>query len=468
MLSFATDLPVPGDVTSAKFLAAVSAWLLGSPHTVFRAADFEGIATQAEFKARKSNESVECLSAPATDTSGMAAVRYTRMDKGLEWVTTVAYAGGIPSGWVGIRVSCESQHPSVRLPAARKPVVVRTLLASLGSGRDGELVVQSIPIRLSNSDVPLAARCLTGEAGTRLPIVYVSAGFRAGHSADADLMADKLSGMAHVLLEPNRPFSLRLMQEVRGENVYGGAVGIYWPDGAGRRAFFIGKQFESPSELQEAVLDEIRLALVNRRPLARVTWAAVQERTSQQRLEDLKKSGTAAINDYIANFDREASAARQDLADAEREIGRLNSELKRYQARVASQAGISLQGIPEQDLYEGEILGVIRDALHDAQSRVQPDGRRQHILDALVSANPPTGQADAYKSQLKDLLRDYRSMDSKTRDALEELGFEISEDGKHFKLTYQGDDRYVFTLAKTGSDHRGGLNAASDIGKRIF
>jgi hypothetical protein len=274
--------------------------------------------------------------------------------------------------------------------------------------------------------------------------------------------------MAHVLVEPNRPFSLRLMQEVKGENVYGGAVGIYWPDGAGRRAFFIGKQFESPTELQDAVLDEIRLALVNRRPLARVTWAAVQERTSQQRLEDLKKSGSAAINDYIANFDRELSAARQDLADAEREIGRLNSDLRRYQSKAASQAGISLQGIPEQDLFEGEILSVIRDALHDAKSRVQPDGRRQHILDALVAANPPTGQAEAYKSALKDLLRDYRSMETKTRDALEEMGFNITEEGKHFKLTYQGDERYVFTLAKTGSDYRGGLNAASDIGKRLF
>ena len=58
-----------------------------------------------------------------------------------------------------------------------------------------------------------------------------------------------------------------------------------------------------------------------------------------------------------------------------------------------------------------------------------------------------------------------------TRDvseALTELGFSISEDGKHYKLTYMDDDRYTFALPKSGSDYRGGLNAASDISKRVF
>jgi len=59
-------------------------------------------------------------------------------------------------------------------------------------------------------------------------------------------------------------------------------------------------------------------------------------------------------------------------------------------------------------------------------------------------------------------------MDRDTVRALETLGFSISDDGKHYKLTYMGDERYVFALPKSGSDHRGGLNAASDIGKRIF
>jgi len=59
-------------------------------------------------------------------------------------------------------------------------------------------------------------------------------------------------------------------------------------------------------------------------------------------------------------------------------------------------------------------------------------------------------------------------MDSKVKRALEEMGFEITDDGKHYKLTYEDDDRYTFTLPRSGSDRRGGLNAASDIAKRLF
>jgi hypothetical protein len=59
-------------------------------------------------------------------------------------------------------------------------------------------------------------------------------------------------------------------------------------------------------------------------------------------------------------------------------------------------------------------------------------------------------------------------MDGRTKKGLETLGFSIEEEGKHHKLTFGGDDRYTFTLPKSGGDHRGGLNAAAGISKRLF
>jgi ribonuclease BN (tRNA processing enzyme) len=46
---------------------------------------------------------------------------------------------------------------------------------------------------------------------------------------------------------------------------------------------------------------------------------------------------------------------------------------------------------------------------------------------------------------------------------LQELGFEITEDGKHYKLTYYGDNRYFTSVAKTPSDNRTGNNTAGNI-----
>ena len=76
---------------------------------------------------------------------------------------------------------------------------------------------------------------------------------------------------------------------------------------------------------------------------------------------------------------------------------------------------------------------------------------------------PDESLATSKRDELRELLRGYKNMTKDIRDGLKELGFSVSEEGKHFKLTFQGDERYTFSLPKSGSDHRGGLNAASDI-----
>lgn len=95
--------------------------------------------------------------------------------------------------------------------------------------------------------------------------------------------------------------------------------------------------------------------------------------------------------------------------------------------------------------------------------------RRQHVLASILSANPaPDDIARSMRERLKDILVGWRGMDARSRRELERIGFSITEDGPHYKLLYQGDDRYTFPLPKSGSDHRGGLNAASDIGRFLF
>lgn len=467
MLSFATEFPVEETRTSVDFLVAVREWLLGSPHTAFEAADLSEMDEKDEFSAKKSNELIEALRYEATG-SNMAAIRYTKLDRGLEWVSTIVFSRGQPASWIGIRTSCESPHPAARLPIARKPVFVQTFLTHLGGGADGEIKVQAIPLRLANSDIPLAARCISGRAGCRLPLVYVSARFQGGHIVNVDSLAEALAGMAHVLVEPNRPFSVRLMNEVNSQNVYGGAIGVYWPEGGGRRSFFLHHESESPSEMERAVVEEVRSALTNRRPLTRVTWSAVQELISRRTFAALREQGSTEVQKYVGEFDKELKSKQEKLEDAEREISRLEAEVRKYQAQSPMQSGLVLQTAPEQDLYAGELLGVVRDAIADAVTRVSEDSRRQHILNSIVGANPPTGEAEAMRNRLKALLRDFRSMDAKVRSTLQDMGFEISEEGKHYKIVFQGDDRYTFTMPKSGSDYRGGLNLAGDISRLLL
>ena len=65
--------------------------------------------------------------------------------------------------------------------------------------------------------------------------------------------------------------------------------------------------------------------------------------------------------------------------------------------------------------------------------------------------------------EVKAKLKGYKTMNGALRRFLEDLGFVITEDGKHYRLTYYGDNRYHTTLAKSASDHREGENISTQI-----
>ncbi|MBK8097626.1 MAG: hypothetical protein IPK26_10995 [Planctomycetes bacterium] len=466
MISFATEFPIAHRHRLPGFLDAVRTWILGSPHTPLQPDDFLGLGTRGEWNTQRGVDRLDVLS-HSSATVDAAAVRYTKTDGDLEWVTTIVFSREADSSWVGIRVSCECTNPARRLPPAKKPVVVRTLLNDLGGGADAALDVLNVAHRLDNADVDLAARLLTGRTKCRLPVVYVSSGFDGGYTLDCDRLASDLAGMAHVVVEPNRPFSLRLKLDVGDENVYGGTIGVYWPDGAGRRSFFLGGAHDTPGDLAHAIIDEVRSALVNRRSLDRCTWSAVQTLVSRSALDALKAAGSQEVDKYCDEFDKELKAKDDLLRGAEKEIGRLQAEIRKYEARAPMGAGLVLRTGTESDLFESEIADIVRDAMEDAASRVTADSRRAHVLAAILAANAVGGAAGKMRERVKDLLRGMTTVDAKIRRGLEDLGFAIDDDGKHYKIVFKSDDRYTFTLPKSGSDHRGGLNAASDIG-RLF
>ena len=174
------------------------------------------------------------------------------------------------------------------------------------------------------------------------------------------------------------------------------------------------------------------------------------------------------MDDYIRSFDEELAAKDQRLLEAEEEIERLRQELRQREVR-SDDGNILLAPGTERNFYDQEILGIVLDALADARKYVRPDSRRQHVLQSIVDANPlPHRTANAHRDALKNLLRGTSTLDARIRRGLESMGFRISNGGKHYKLLYQGDDRYTYSLPQSGSDRRGGLKAASDISRLMF
>jgi hypothetical protein len=467
MLTFATEFPVDHAHDASDFLEVVRAWLLGLPNSGFQPSDLEGLTAADDWTANGSGGLVRALRVAAVDDD-CAAVGYKPLGGEPPWALSIGFSRQTEDSWVSVRVATESGRLAVPLPCANRPGVVGALLDQLGGAADGLLAVQATPCLLTGDDLELASLCLTGQAGCRLPVVYVSAEYQGHHAVDVDALAEILYGLAHVLVEPDRSYSFLIKDATNSANTFGGTIGLYWPDGRGRRTFFRGPSYPTAADLGAAVCEEVCAVLLARRPLARCTWAAVQHAYSRRALDQLRRAGSSEIDLYVAEFDRELRAKERQLADAEQEIVHLREALRECAVSGPVAGGLVLHTGPEQDFYPGEMATFIGDALVDAVDRTVRDSRRRHVLSAVAAANPPGGEARERREQLKTLLRDYRRLDAKTERGLRDLGFDIEQDGKHYKLTYQGDERYVMPLPKSGSDHRGGLNAAADIARLLF
>ena len=69
------------------------------------------------------------------------------------------------------------------------------------------------------------------------------------------------------------------------------------------------------------------------------------------------------------------------------------------------------------------------------------------------------------KQRVKAMFKGYKNLSGAMRQELLELGMTITDDGKHYKLTYKDDPRYMVTIGKTPSDNRAGNNNAALINK---
>lgn len=492
MISFATDFAVDPAHGPEDFLRAIASWLLDVERTAIAAEQLQALPTETSSRINTGGELLQTLIARQPDAT-VAGIRYSRQEEHLTWITTVVFsrrlkAQGNGAGnadlpdmaipetdtapaddaWLGIRIECTSSLPQAHLPVDRDPAIVPALLNALGGGLDGPLRVSNQHRLLAGHELPLAADLILGYSDHRLPIVYVSACFQPGHAIDPRRLASRLAGRAHVVVEPGNSFSRQLQALAESTNVYGGTVGIYWPEGGEPRRFYLGTLYQTAAELGDAIQEDLHRTLRQRRPLPRCTWAYLREQVSQNTIAALKSAGSVSVDDYIRSFDEEIAAKDQRLLEAEEEIERLRQELRQREVR-SDDGNILLAPGTERNFYDQEILGIVLDALADARKYVRPDSRRQHVLQSIVDANPlPHRIATTRHETLKDLLCGMTTIDSRIRRGLESMGFRISNGGKHYKLLYQGDDRYTYSLPQSGSDRRGGLKAASDISRLMF
>ena len=156
------------------------------------------------------------------------------------------------------------------------------------------------------------------------------------------------------------------------------------------------------------------------------------------------------------------------LAAKDAEIARLKAELAEAQRTALSSSVLLEKPAAFSEKFPGELREHVVETLADAVSAAEAGGRdrRARILEAVLVANPPTGELDRRREAVKRIVRDAGSrLDNAALAELEKLGFRYVSGNKHHKLEWAG---IRFPLAKTPSDYRSCLNSAAEISNRVF
>lgn len=467
MILWATEFPASTGTTADALLALSKEWLKASPHHKWGSYDFPPDPENDIGAYECDSERVSIARATAEGGTWTGLQHIWIEDGKREWSTEIVTAQIGGRCTVAVRVECHVMMTGVDLSTAKKPYIIKLLMERVGGGADSWLTVDDTPTFLAEDQVDDAAAIVHGTTAVRLPVVYVTAG--SGHRpfVDARELARWLSGMAHVVVEPSRHFSFVLARNVARTNPYGGAVGVFWPRASEPCSRFLPRDFDDAESLSVAVAALVREALVTVRPTPELTWVYLRELVSRARVERLRAEGTGNLDEYAAEFDAEIAVKNDRIAESDREIARLHAENRRLAAASSSAGALVARG-KEGELYPGELTDTVVHALKLASASVEADGRRKHILTDLLVSNTASGNDDQIAEELKRMFAQRGDLTGTTRHELEDLGFEVTDDGKHHKAVFRGDARYTFSISKSSSDHRAGKNLASTIVRKLF
>jgi uncharacterized phage infection (PIP) family protein YhgE len=193
-----------------------------------------------------------------------------------------------------------------------------------------------------------------------------------------------------------------------------------------------------------------------------------------QELVEEKEKARQDANDLYKDIEKEIEDKTKKYEERIRELESINTSLRKENQNLkivnptlkqapSKQDEVIALKVLEQDFYAQEKIGILVDVLRNSLGNVHENSRRQHIITDIVSNNIYDANREEIKAEIRNLFRDYRRMNSNTKNALERMGFEIVSENSNYKMIFHGDSRYMISFAKTPSDFRAGRNIASDI-----
>ena len=502
MLLFSTVLDIEKTLTKDSFIKLVLEWNQGSPH---ESNVIKGINWKGERNIRYGNEKL-WIDIEEYRNKNIIAVRFEKIEEdGAVWDTD--YVMNFQDMKMSIRLDRSYLEEALTIdPKFSTPHFITLLVERGYVKKDGLLAVLKSPIFIDNNNIQILADIINGITTYRLPVVYISKTYYDEDPVNVSLLASKLKGVAHVLVQESNYTNNRLKMLCKENNEYYGAIGIYFPRQAmGHRRYLYRRVTGIDNRLLEKVV-RVVIQYSNSQMIETLyTWQGVNNALLRDRLfcqkeeraqvEEERRKALYELLQLKGNLDKTQEKMQQKaIEDAKSEADKIldgfEEDMRRLQEQVeqlsrtndaltSENYGLrskinSVDRVPviflgdEEEFYSGEIKEMILDALDESLKALTPKTRRYDVLNDILQNNMYEKIREEREKSIKNMFKDYKTLSGMMRQELKDIGFEIAEDGKHYRLTYYGDDRYKTTIAKTGSDWREGKNIATTILKNMM
>ncbi len=303
-----------------------------------------------------------------------------------------------------------------------------------------------------------------------LPVIYISS---IGSPTwivsrkQIEKLAFDMGGIAHVVVEPDRRFSLKLRILSESHNVYGGTWALALPKQGVVRRFYLGWRLPTAKELLDRVR-EVAIAARSQMPAKGWDWTELQEQALRLQRER----------------DRNRLSAKETEQLYEEEIANLQERVKELEGQLAT-------GSPAKDgerddgllpaafidrigpeIYLGELVDRLRYAVKTCLERADQiglDRRSKALFEKIIGEIKPSPELHRLVKELRRVTKDKKRVGADLTRLLEAYGYREKSDRKHIRLEakkgYVGLD--AVTLPKTPGENRGLENLRKQIERAL-
>ncbi len=501
MLLFSTILDIESKMTRDAFIDLIMEWNNNARFEVNKIPD---LIWKGEKSIRFGNDNL-WLAAEEYSKESTIAVRYEKVSDGITWDTD--YVMNFRN--MKMSVMLDRSYSSDALIFDGKfstPAFISFLIKHGYLKKDGDISFTENAIVMTDDKINLIADIMNGKKTYKVPVVYVSKTDDNENPVDVDRLAYRLKGVAHVFVQESNEQNQAMTDAVNVDLFSSGSIAIYYPNNMVSSGTIIRRREEDEDDVLayrtvKAVLQYINLQTV--KPM--FTWqginnALLMDRVDSQReamaasekarkkmeeeasriketldektreiYEQAVKAATDEANELLEAYDEDMDQMKKKIADLTKANETLISENQGLRSRFSSFGNAPLITFGnEDDLYDGEIKDLVLSAVEDALKSAQEDSRRQDVFKDIIDNNNYEKTSKKKEEEIRRLLGSYNGLPAKLKQDLMSLGMVITDEGKHYKMSYYGDGRYTIVMSKTPSDGRTGKNIVSEVvGKMV-